>query len=142
MGKLKPNQVQAAILLVSGKSSKDVASAINCTPESITHWKKIPEFEALLNQLRKELIENGRELLRDSIKKAVSTLQDLMVNADSDEVKRKAAVDVLRMNGFDADIETAKFRFMWGIGMTTTDGVLNEQKSVADLAKLLKGISP
>ena len=131
MEKLKPNQVQSAILLASGKTSKDVAYAVNVTPETLCNWKKIPQYEALLNKLRKELIEQGRELLRGSIQEAVGTLQDIMTNGDQDEVRRKAAMNILTMNGLAGDIEASKFRITWGIGMTTADGVLKEQKYFA-----------
>jgi hypothetical protein len=131
MEALKPNQIKAAILLVSGKSAKDVASAIDCTPESITHWKKNPDFEALLNQLRMDLIKDGRELIRGSIEAAVETLQDLMSNSDQDEVRRKTAMNILTMNGLTGNVEDSKFRITWGIGMTTAEGVLKEQKYYA-----------
>ena len=46
MSTLTPTQIKAATLLVSGQKAKDVASEIMCTPETISHWKKKPEFEA------------------------------------------------------------------------------------------------
>jgi len=112
---LTPNKEKAAILLVSGMAAKDVASAVNCTPETISHWKKETEFKALLNCLRRELLEQGRERLRGSIADAMDTLRDIMVNSENQEVRRKAAMDVLRMSGFDGDIQDAMARYTWGI---------------------------
>lgn len=115
MDTLKPNQIKAATLLVSGMTGKDVASAINCTPETICHWKKETEFKALLNSLRMELLEEGRERLRGSIADAMDTLRDIMGNSENQEVRRKAAMDILRMSGFDGDIQDAMARYTWGL---------------------------
>lgn len=115
METLNPNQIQAAILLVSGKSSKDTASAINCTPETICHWKQEPRFKALLNSLRIELLEQGRERLRSSVVDAMDTLRDIMANSENQESRRKAAMDILRMCGFDGDLQESMIRYHWGI---------------------------
>ena len=56
MNTLKPNQIKAATLLVAGKSAKDVASAISCTAETISHRKKNPNFVHYLNMLKMEFL--------------------------------------------------------------------------------------
>lgn len=115
MATLTPNKEKAAILLVSGMTGKDVASAINCTPETVSHWKKETEFKALLNSLRIELLEQGRERLRGSIANAMDTLRDIMANSENQEARRKAAMDILRMCGFDGDLQDAMARYTWGL---------------------------
>ena len=115
MDTLTPNKIKAATLLVSGMTGKDVASEINCTPETICHWKNEPEFKALLNSLRKEVLEQGRERLRGSVMDAMDTLRDIMANSENQEARRKAAMDVLRMSGFDGDLQDSMMRYTWGL---------------------------
>ena len=115
MSDLNPNQIKAATLLVSGMTGKDVASAINCTPETICHWKRKTEFKALLKSLRIELLEEGRERIRSSVAVAMDTLRDIMANSENQEVRRKAAMDILRMSGFDGDLEDAMVRYTLGL---------------------------
>ncbi len=115
MDNLKDNQIQAATMLVSGMTAKAVASALKCTPETICHWKKETEFAALLKSLRKEQLEQGKEELRNSVHKAFGTLGDIMDNSKNDEVRRKAALDILRMSGFDGDLQDSLMRYSLGL---------------------------
>src|SRR5262245_5159945 len=100
MSGLTPNQLKAATLLASGKTARDVARAINCTPETISHWKRHFEFQALLNALRREALDAGRDALRSATRQAVEGLIELMTEAENEETRRKACIDVLEMNGY------------------------------------------
>ena len=96
---LKPKQIAAATMLASGKTGREVAAAIGCTPETLSHWKRAPEFEACLNGLRWEILDAGREALRSAALVAVNGLVELAQGAKAEEVRRKACVDVLEMVG-------------------------------------------
>lgn len=125
MHELEPRQIQAATLLASGKTCKDTASAINCTPETISHWKKDPNFEALLNQLKWEALEAGREKIRSVTLDIANELIELAQSAKSEAVKRKACMDILTIVGVN---DAKSGMYGWGIGETTPEDVRMETK--------------
>lgn len=97
MKKLSDNQIKAAHLIASGMKSKDVASAVNVTPETISTWKRIPTFEAYYNGLREEVMTSSLEKLRGLFGKAVDTVGDHLDASKSDMVRLKAAQVILRV---------------------------------------------
>lgn len=136
MTELTPTQIKVAIQLASGQKAKDVASEHMCTPETISHWKKKPEFEAYLNQLREDLLEQGSELLRSSVADAMTTMHDIMTNSKTDEVRRKAAMDILRMSGLDGDQKS----YGAGIGKTEASEIIKDRKFAAKQAEIIDSL--
>ena len=138
MVELSPKQTKAATLLASGMKSKDVASEIDCTPETISKWKKIPEFEAFLNQLRTELVEHSMQLLRNSVPDAIQTLNDIMKNSKSEEMRKKIAVDILKMAGMETDGKGCGA----GIGKTNPADIKWERKLKQEGYAILQDLYP
>ena len=99
MKALSEKQTLAAQMLCGGARSKDVAAAVGVTPETISHWKRDPVFRGFANSLRNDAHLAARDALRTLGISAVSTLAELMGNSKVDDVRRKAAVDVLNMLG-------------------------------------------
>lgn len=99
MNELSPNKIQAATLLVTGMKSKDIATKIGVTPETISIWKRDKEFIFFTNKLRQEYVNSVVDKLRDNTINAMDTLNNLALNAESEETRRKAAKDVLDMAG-------------------------------------------
>lgn len=126
MGDLKPKQEQAAILLVSGMSGKETAESVGVTPETVSQWKKDPYFEAFTNQLRLETIESSREKLRFLSGKALKRLEHLIDNSESETIKLKASVEILKLSGL-TDPETV----LWGIGYTDVSKIIKQMKREA-----------
>ena len=50
--KLNQNQLLAIPLVAQGVSGKNVAKKIQVTEETVSRWKKLPEFQAEVNALR------------------------------------------------------------------------------------------
>lgn len=116
---LKPNQIQAAICLASGMSCKDAATQAGVTPETLSHWKKNPYFEAILNEIRQENIDQARERLRSLARKAVDNLETLLEGCKSESVKLKACIEIIKLS----NISEPKF-YGWGIGETTPERLM------------------
>lgn len=114
--KLNPNQMQAAKLLSQGLKSCEVATEVSVTPQTISEWKKKPEFEAMINWLTMESLESARSKLQHATTDAVDALLELSNANDAPETRRKAALDILRLTGHEPDKLTT---FAWGIGKTT-----------------------
>ena len=126
MTDLKPNQILAATMLAAGKSCRDTANEIGCTPETISHWKKDASFEALLNQLKWNLLETARDNLQTATLNAAQALQELSQHAKSEETKRKACMNILNLAGLN---DPKSGLYGWGIGGTTTREIETERKA-------------
>ena len=113
---LNPKQLQAIVLLSQGKTARETAKELEVTPQTITEWGKIPEFEITLNTLKLEIIISGRDSIRAVSSLAVECLKSLVESGKNEEVRRKAANDILTMAGI-ADPNDG--RIMWGIGPTS-----------------------
>lgn len=103
---LSEKQRIAAELLAAGKLCKVAAAAVDVSPETVSVWRRQPAFRAYCNSLRNEAHFAARDALRNIGPLAVGTLEDLLKASTSDETRRKAAGDVLRMLGHE-DINTA-----------------------------------
>jgi transposase-like protein len=99
MKHLSDKQRIAAEVIASGGLCKHAAAAAGVVPETISVWRKAPEFLAYANQLRNEAHLAARDALRAQSLAAVETLGLLMRSAESEETRRKAAVDVLTHMG-------------------------------------------
>ena len=124
MDKLNPKQIQAAVLLITGMKSKDIATKVGVTPETISVWKRYKEFIFLTNNLRQEYVDSIVDKLRNSTINAMETLNNLALSAESEETRRKAAKDILDMTG----IQKYDGYIYYGIGL----------KSEAELAEKIK----
>lgn len=112
MTTLKPNQLQAAILLATGKSACKVAEELEITPETISHWHGNDDFEALINHLKWEALNSARDNMRLLARDAVATVKDVMKNGKTDAARLKAAEVVLAHVGM-TDPNT--FLYGWGL---------------------------
>ncbi len=91
---LKPSQLKAAALLAAGTSCQDTAQQCGVTPETISHWKRDPNFRAHLSQLKRDAVESARERLRNLNAKAVGVLEELLASS-SDSIRIRAAQYIL-----------------------------------------------
>jgi hypothetical protein len=130
---LTEKQRKAAVLLVSGKTGRDVAKEVNCSPETICHWRHDAVFEALCNHLRLDALQAGREALRSAVSGAARVLIDLMGNAQNEEVRRKAALDVLSLVGMTDTAGESPC-----IGPTDEQGILRARGIAAARQKMLR----
>jgi hypothetical protein len=99
MADLKPRQTKAAALLVMGRTARDVAREINCTPETISIWRRDPEFQRLVLELKAEAMVVCRGMISSAVLDAANTLVSLVREGRSEEVRRRAALDVLDLAG-------------------------------------------
>lgn len=96
MSSLSTKQERAALLLVSGRTTKQVAEEVGVRPETLTRWKGQPEFVALLNQLRAEALQAAVDKLRLAAADAAQGLIELSRADDvPPDVRRRACLDVL-----------------------------------------------
>ena len=130
---LTGKQVKAINLLASGGTCREAAKAVSVTPQTITAWKKQSGFVAELNRAKRDGLEAARAKLQHLAGDAVDVLIDLARNAEAEEVRRKAAIDLVGLAGLASDTTDV---FAWGIGPTEEDEVASEWQR-AEMRKLL-----
>jgi hypothetical protein len=135
MNKLTSKQLQALPLMAQGMSGTDLAKEVSVTPQTVSGWKKDPVFMATLNQLKMDYLESARCQLQQSPSKAVQTLLDLMENSSNEETRRKAALDVLRLTGFEPGKHEC---YAWGVGPTKVEAMTHKINGTTDLSSFLK----
>lgn len=92
---LAARKLQAATLLAQGKLCRDVAAAVEVTPQTISEWKKDPAFESYLNSLRQEWIMGAVAQIQYLTGRAAATVAELMEPGNPESVRLKAAALVL-----------------------------------------------
>ena len=83
--KLNENQLLAIPLVAQGVSGKDIANKLNIAKETISRWKKIPEFQAEVNALLKECRDETQHKLRSLVNTALEVVKEELENTNSDQ---------------------------------------------------------
>ena len=83
--KLNQNQLLAIPLVAQGVSGKNVAKKIQVTEETVSRWKKLPEFQAEVNALLKECRDETQHKLRSLVNTALEVVKDELENKNSEQ---------------------------------------------------------
>ena len=135
MKDLTPKQLQAIPLMAQGKTGKEVAAEVSVAPQTLCEWRKSAIFMAELNNFKMELLETARSALQHAPNLAVAALVELAESSDNPETRRKAALDILRLTGFEPGQYEA---YAWGIGQRTVEAAEHEINGTLNLYKLTK----
>jgi hypothetical protein len=121
---LSSKQIQAVALILYGWKSVVIAENLDITPQTLSKWKNESAFKAILNLNKLAILHTARETLQVYAEKAVNGLVNIATEGDSEEVRRKACLNVIQLVGLS---DPAKGLFAWGIGATTVQGVIEEE---------------
>jgi len=83
--KLNENQLLAIPLVAQGVSGKNVAKKIQVTEETVSRWKKLPEFQAEVNALLKECRDETQHKLRSLVNIALEVVREDLENTNSEQ---------------------------------------------------------
>jgi len=83
--KLNQNQLLAIPLVAQGVSGKNVAKKIQVTEETVSRWKKLPEFQAEVNALLKECRDETQHKLRSLVNLALEVVREDLENTNSEQ---------------------------------------------------------
>lgn len=89
---LSANQLRAIELIVSGRSITDTALELGLSRETVSRWKRNPNFIAELHQQQTDLILTARNRLQRMAMKAIDVIE---TNLNGGSLK--AATQVLKM---------------------------------------------
>ena len=97
---LNESQLLGARLLAAGESGKVVAEKLNVAPETISRWRKQPEFEAYLNDFLLDAHEATKNRLRGVATQALDVVETLMQDSQVPARDRlSTALKILKMIG-------------------------------------------
>jgi transposase-like protein len=86
----------AAWMIAGGARIKAVASELGVAEGTVSNWTRQPWFQANVNQIiQDEFAGDVGNMLKSAASTAVLVTMDLMSNSTSDQVRLKAAADIL-----------------------------------------------
>lgn len=97
---LKESQLIAGQLLAAGKSGKEIAEAVGVSQETISRWRKEPDFELYVKDLLIEMHNAARIRLQNLVGKAVAVVeQSFSDERVTSKEKFMMAVKIIEMCG-------------------------------------------
>ena len=81
--KLNENQLLATHLVAIGKSGKQIAGELSVAEETISRWRKLPEFQAEVNAMLLECRDIAKQRLRNLLTNSLVFLEEEMNNPES-----------------------------------------------------------
>ena len=136
---LSAKQIKGIVLLVTGMRSKDVATELGLSPQTISEWKSNPYFEAELNKLKLEGLHTARDMIRASANPAIESLVEIAKHAENEETRRKACIDILTLTGFT---DPRSGQFGWGVGKTSPEEIVEQKLMDKAMANLFSSTKP
>ena len=83
-------------MVASGAKSKTIAAELGVAEATVSNWLRQPWFQANVNQIiQDEFSGDITQMLKSAASTAVIVQMDLMQNSTSDQVRQKAAQDIL-----------------------------------------------
>ena len=104
---LKPKQLDAIKMLVTGTPIYQVAEKLQVTSMTLWRWRKLPEFEQTLNAVSYSGLDELAKKVNVAALTAAETLQEILCSLNEPtDVRMKAALGVLRaMPGINTVLE-------------------------------------
>ncbi len=98
---------------------------------------KLPAFVATINRLKFAGLEATRSKLQSAAETAADTLIAILSDDKNPEIRRKAALDILRMCGLEPGKHES---YGWGIGPRTPEKVAEEEQQDKILGGLMANL--
>jgi transposase len=134
--KLTSRQRRAIPLLATGMSGKDVASAINCNPATVSQWINHDEqFREALDAFSEGSLYLAQVQLESLALDVTEQLRRLLENAKSEQVRLKAIELILSAVGLNRGVIKGA-----GRGQKTIDDLNVTDSARYDFNKLLEAV--
>ena len=92
LGGITPKQTKALPLLAAGESAVEVSIKVKVSKQTISGWKHDPKFTDALEEVRREAFSEANKALAELAMDSVRTVKELMSNAESEQVRLRAAM--------------------------------------------------
>ena len=81
---LRPKQVLAAMMLVEGRMAKEVAQYLRVSPETVSRWRALPAFQALVRDMVQDSIDATKLGLLSLCSESIGHLRGLIRGMDDE----------------------------------------------------------
>ena len=99
--KLTPKQMKAVHLLASGEKATVIARELKLRRETLSRWKRLPEFMAEIDKVMAETQERMRYRLLQLAEASISAMRMEVSSGDGDPKRVVAAMNVLKLLGME-----------------------------------------
>jgi len=89
---LTPKQTKALPLLAAGEPANEVSKKLKISKQQISEWKHDFRFTNALEEIRRDAFTEANKALAGLALDSVETVQNLMLNAKSEQVRLRAAM--------------------------------------------------
>ena len=84
---LTDKQNRAALLIGYGTPKKDTAQKVGVSPQTISTWGGLPEFETAIENHRKDMFNSLRNELRGVLCDSVRCMRETLKNSTDEKIK-------------------------------------------------------
>ena len=119
--KLSPQQIRAVTLFLSGSKSVSVSDQLGVSPQTLSRWQGEPNFKAVMNRCKWEILSNARQSLQLAADSAVNCLVEIATESDNEELRRRASMDIIRLVGL---ADPSNGLFGWGVDPSNANEVI------------------
>lgn len=130
--KLKENQLAAIALLLTGMRAKEVAEKVDVAAETISRWRRDPNFISELNRLQVDIHDDARLYIRALLPEATKALAGILNNEAVSPGNKLAAATKI----FDLCRMTVAGSRAVGSEDSTKIGELQQMEAIVPEAKL------
>jgi hypothetical protein len=99
--KLTPKQKKAACWLATGAKGTEIAARFKMRPETLSRWKRIPEFRSEVERFMDQERAAMHYRLTHLSRAAVAAIWSELYDSGSDTKRIQVALNVLRIIGLD-----------------------------------------
>jgi hypothetical protein len=92
---LTPNQTKALPLFVAGETAVNISRRLKISQQQLSEWKKSPSFVNAVEMARREAFVNAQQALQAAANDSVETLRKLILDAESEQTRLRAAIFVI-----------------------------------------------
>ena len=108
---LTAKQIKAIYLLAEGKMTIEVGKAMKLRRETLSRWKRIPEFQLELERIMQEMCDDMKHRLTRLVSESISSVSRGLNGVYTDPKRLQTSFSVLKLLGIDRmlvadDIET------------------------------------
>jgi len=92
ISELTPKQTKALPLLAAGESAVEVSKKVKVSKQQISGWKHDSNFTYALEEVRRDAFSEANKALAGLAIDSVRTVKELLINAESEQVRLRAAM--------------------------------------------------
>lgn len=99
--KLTPKQIKAIYLLAAGKTTIEVGKQLKLRRETLSRWRRIPEFSMEFDRITQEMCDDMKSRLTCLVGESIGAVSHGIKSEGCTPQRLKTAFSVLKLLGID-----------------------------------------